>query len=181
MKTTVINIFGAPGSGKSTLAAELYAEMKKQGYSVELVREAIKPWAYEGKKPTVFEQIYITNKQMLEETSLYGKVAYLITDSPIPLGDFYCNYYHKSDALHLLNHSVVKNAFETGLINNHDYDFFIPLNKDTYNTEGRYSSLDQSKEIEKEMLSHVLCLDWAIKLNNPETRCKEALGIICGR
>ena len=39
MKTTVINLIGAPGTGKSTLASELFALMKWQGYDVEIVSE----------------------------------------------------------------------------------------------------------------------------------------------
>ena len=40
--TYIINLIGSPGSGKSTLAALLFGEMKKRGYSVDLVTEYAK-------------------------------------------------------------------------------------------------------------------------------------------
>ena len=40
--TWVINMLSGPGSGKSTLAAELFVEMKKQGYKVEYLQEYAK-------------------------------------------------------------------------------------------------------------------------------------------
>lgn len=177
MKTTVINIYGAPGSGKSTLAAELYAEMKKYGKSVELVREAIKPWAYEGKKPTVFEQIYITNKQMLEETSLYGKVDYLITDSPVALGDFYCQYYHNCDSLKYLWGQTYIEASKRQLVNR-PIEFFIPIDENLFQQEGRYSNLEESKLIQEKMINDVIAMGYTVGLSQTETRCKDALRVI---
>lgn len=155
MKTKVINIYGAPGSGKSTLASELYVWMKQQSYSVELVREEIKDWAWQGKKPSVFEQIYITNRQMLSETNLYGKVEYLITDSPIALGDFYCQYYHQSFALDDLNGEVYQAAVKNDLIDNEfSIDLFVPVDGQIYNEAGRYSSLEEAQKLEQLMLDH---------------------------
>jgi hypothetical protein len=150
MKTTIINIYGGPGSGKSTLAAELYAWMKIQGYSVELVREAIKTWSWAGKKLSVFEQIYITNQQMLLETDLYGKVDYLITDSPIALGAFYCNYYHGSAALDNLNRQIKLEGKIKGLIED-PINFYLPIQDSIYKEEGRYSSLEEAKSIDKKL------------------------------
>lgn len=154
MKTTVINIYGAPGSGKSTLAAELYTWMKQQGYSVELVRECIKRWAWSGHRPTVFEQTYITNEQMLEESSLYGKVEYLITDSPIVLGDFYCKYYHDSDGLYELDDHIYKEAYKRGLITD-CINLYVPIKEEIYKTEGRYSSLEEAKKLDVRMFDYL--------------------------
>jgi deoxyadenosine/deoxycytidine kinase len=155
MKTTVINVFGSPGSGKSTLASELYSWMKKQGYSVELIREEIKEWAWQGKKPTVFEQMFITNKQMLQETSLYGKVEYLITDSPLHLGSFYCNYYHASSSLNELDDNVYAEAYNRQLIKE-PINLYIPLDESIFNPQGRYSNLTETKHIDRLLLNSVL-------------------------
>lgn len=150
MKTTVINIYGAPGSGKSTLAAELYAYMKKEGYSVELTREAIKTWAWAGHRPNVFEQIYITNQQMLLEADLYSKVKYLITDSPIELGAFYCNYYHGSSALDKLTTNVQVEAKTRGLVDQ-SMHIYVPINDTIYKQEGRYSSLEEATLLDEKL------------------------------
>lgn len=177
MKTTVINIYGAPGSGKSTLAAELYAFMKQNGYSVELVREEIKDWAWQGKKPTVFEQIYITNKQMLAETNLYGKVEYLITDSPIYLGDFYNQYYHNCSALKGLEQAKIDQGFKLGVLSKNIIDLYTPIDDSIYKTEGRYSSLEEAKQLDKELLRYLdnkHCMDLRILNGSPCNRYMNA-------
>ena len=92
--TTVINLISGPGSGKSTLAAELYANMKRRHLDVEIVREVAKEWAYEGKKIGPFEQIAIIGEQIKKESSLFGKVNYIVTDSPTLLGAFYFEHNH---------------------------------------------------------------------------------------
>lgn len=49
IKTRVITLWGGPGSGKSTMAAEIYARLKRQLCNVEMVREYVKGWAWEGR------------------------------------------------------------------------------------------------------------------------------------
>ena len=56
-----INLHSGPGSGKSTIAARIFYEFKVKGYSIELVHEYIKKWAYEDRKPKSYDQTYILN------------------------------------------------------------------------------------------------------------------------
>lgn len=178
MKTTIINIYGAPGAGKSTLAAQIYSELSKKGESVELVREVAKSYAWKGIKPTVFEQIFITTEQMLHESSLYGKVKYVVTDSPIDLGHFYCNYYHKSNALINLEAYTSQAAEKRELINK-PINLFVTVCKPFYTEQGRYSSYEESIEIEKELIECIDPLLMRLKiLDLPETRLEKALEVI---
>jgi hypothetical protein len=85
----VINIFGGPGVGKSTVAAELFAEMKKKGYNVELVTEYAKDMVWEGRDNILADQLYILAKQNRRLSRLDGKVDYAITDSPLLFGIIY--------------------------------------------------------------------------------------------
>lgn len=179
MKTTVINIYGAPGSGKSTLAADLYTAMKKDGKSVELVREEIKIWAWTNHKPTVFEQIYITNKQMLMETSLYGKVEYLITDSPLELGDFYCRHYHKCNALSKLTEKIYIEAALLDLIN-YPISLYLPISPEIYSNEGRFSNVYEAQELDKKLRDNIgkFYPTTLTVLNDYKTRLEKALEVI---
>lgn len=87
--TTVLNLFGGPGSGKSTLAAELFSELKKRGSNVELVREYCKNWAWGDRAVNEWDYLYLLGKQSSYESLLYGKVDYLVTDSPFILAGIY--------------------------------------------------------------------------------------------
>lgn len=93
-ETVVINLFGGPNTGKSTLQADLYSYMKKAGYRVEMVREVAKKWAWGKTEITPLDQLNIIGEQIKDESDLYGKVDYIITDSPIMLGAFYMDHNH---------------------------------------------------------------------------------------
>jgi adenylate kinase family enzyme len=88
----VINLFGAPGAGKSTTAAGLFFKMKicESIGSVELVTEFAKDLVYAGRlKELSNNQVYVTAKQYSRMERLREQVDYLITDSPLILGEIY--------------------------------------------------------------------------------------------
>jgi hypothetical protein len=87
--TIVIDMYGGPGTGKSTSAAYVYHQLKIGGYNVELVREYVKDWAWEQRSIGKFDQLYFLGKQSRKESMLYGKVDYIVTDSPILMNMYY--------------------------------------------------------------------------------------------
>jgi len=89
--TKIINLYGGPGTGKSTTAASLYAYMKGLGWSVELVREYAKDVVWSGNTSELVDQMWISANQARRIGIIYGKVDYIITDSPILLGCAYTN------------------------------------------------------------------------------------------
>ena len=95
--TKVINLFGGSGIGKSTVAALLFAHMKMKGLHVELVREYVKLWAWGGRKIRKEDQIYLLGKQSAYESMLYGKVDYIVTDSPVLLAGVYAEWHNGKD------------------------------------------------------------------------------------
>lgn len=89
--STIINLYGGPGTGKSTSAADLFALLKRKGKNAELVREYVKEWAWEKRNISVFDQVYFLGKQSRKESMLYGKVDYIVTDSPVFLSAVYAS------------------------------------------------------------------------------------------
>ncbi len=87
--TLVINFTGAPGAGKSTAAAELFAIMKREYLSAELVTEFAKDLIYAGSAHRLNDQVYIFAEQHHRISRLMGKVDFIITDSPLYLSPFY--------------------------------------------------------------------------------------------
>jgi len=82
----IINFFGGPGIGKSTQSAELFTLMKKNHMDVELTFEYPKIVAWEENYSTIKDQFFITANQHRNISRLYGKVKYILVDSPIILG-----------------------------------------------------------------------------------------------
>lgn len=85
----VINLFAGPGAGKSTLAAGLFYEMKRVNYNVELVTEFAKDLVWEERNKALKNQVYILGEQVHRLERLRGVVDYVVTDSPIILGQIY--------------------------------------------------------------------------------------------
>ncbi|MBR2220721.1 MAG: hypothetical protein IJ975_01110, partial [Clostridia bacterium] len=75
--TKVINIIGAPGVGKSTYAAKLFAEMKAQGFSCELVQEFAKEIVYADNNKLRNDQLIVMGEQYRRTFVLDGKVDYI--------------------------------------------------------------------------------------------------------
>ena len=89
----IINFFCGPGGGKSTQSAELFTLMKKNHMDVELTFEFPKIIAWEENHSAIKDQFYITANQHRNISRLYGKVKYIIVDSPIILGMVYKDLY----------------------------------------------------------------------------------------
>lgn len=89
-KLTVINFFGGPGCGKSTAAAELFSQMKKLNYKVELVHEVAKDYVWEEWSQIFGEQDYIfAHQHRLIRRLTRHDIDYAIVDSSILLSLFY--------------------------------------------------------------------------------------------
>ncbi|TXH49300.1 MAG: hypothetical protein E6Q97_23005 [Desulfurellales bacterium] len=92
-QTLIVELYAGPSSGKSTYAAVLYAQLKEAQISVELAREYVKRWAWEGRAIGSFDEYYVLGKQIHEESSLLGKVAVVVTDRPVLLSTIYASLY----------------------------------------------------------------------------------------
>jgi nicotinamide riboside kinase len=147
--TQIINIIGAAGIGKSTLSSLLFGEMKQRGYNVELVREFVKKWAWDGRKIGEYDQIYLFGKQAFSEFSLYGKVDWIVTDSPVILSAFYDSYYTKDCVIHDSVFKFLDKAQRNGIKH---HNFLLKRFK-KYDPRGRYESEEQIKDVDNSLVS----------------------------
>ena len=89
----VINFFGASGSGKSTNSAGLVYELKKDGFKVELVTEYAKELCITNSAHLLENQFWVTANQYQRLRYLSNELDFVVTDSPIFLGNYYSYKY----------------------------------------------------------------------------------------
>lgn len=152
IKTTVINLFAGPGAGKSTAAAELFFNLKNMGKTVELVREVAKEWAWAGKKIRKIDQLIISAEQFHREASLYGKVEFIITDSPVWIAGAYEERYQGHDLSRPLLEGCMKLALESGVTH---LNYLITRHK-PYEQQGRFESEQQAIEVDRDIEAYLV-------------------------
>lgn len=146
-KTTIINFYGGPGSGKSTSAAFFYYLMKKDGHNVELVREYVKDWAWEKRPMTTYDQIYFLGKQVRRESMLYGKVDWVVTDSPVMMNLYYAQRYCPRQLAEGVRAATLSFYHQAELDDHQHLHVFLKRTK-PYLSEGRYQTEDEAREID---------------------------------
>jgi hypothetical protein len=143
----IINFFGGPGIGKSTQASGLFTEMKKHHMSVEYTYEFPKEVAWEGNVSQLKDQFFITANQHRNISRLYGKVKYIIVDSPIILGLIYKDRYNDKPEYPAMFYDETYDAFILSLFKKYNsLNVFLKRNDETYDQNGRFQDLTESKD-----------------------------------
>lgn len=148
--TIVINAFAGPGAGKTTSCLEIAEKLKKQGFVTEYVQEYAKELVYDNDLTMLdghYEhQFAILNEQMKRINRLYGKVDFIVTDSPILLNNTYLNENKNTEVYSAYSDSVNKLY---GLYNN--FNYFVERDTSAFEKEGRIHNLEQSIAIDNEL------------------------------
>jgi hypothetical protein len=144
--TTIINLFGGAGVGKSTTAALLFAEMKIRGLHVELVREYVKLWAWSGRKVRPEDQLYLLGKQSAYESALYGKVDYIVTDSPVFLAGAYAEWQSGQSGKYV--GIAADNFIELSEKSGNVYKNYLLTREKPYDPRGRWGTASEAEEFD---------------------------------
>ena|SRR5690606_38458718 len=147
--TKVINLFGSPNSGKSTVTGGLFYYLKMDKVHCEMVREYIKNWVWEGRRPNKYDQPYIFGKQLKYESLLYNKVDYIITDSPFILAAYYERIHEKTQIVLPAAQAFMKHANDNGV----EYINFWLDTIPEIDDRGRHHSKEMIEMIAKDMKS----------------------------
>ena len=143
-KTVVINLLGGPGVGKSTAAALIYGEMRRRKWNAELVREFVKEWAWEGRKPSTIGQSIIFGRQLERESLLYGKVDFIVTDSPLLLCAVYNDHYFGNK---IMAPFILKNLQDIKNMGVEQVNFLM-TREAQFSSEGRFEDEETAKKID---------------------------------
>lgn len=177
--TKVVNLLGGSGIGKSTTAAGLYYKMKRKGLHVELVREYVKNWMWEERQIGHYDQIYISAQQAKAEYTLYGKVDWIVTDSPIILAPIYEEYYSPPGTIREYVLKFMKKAETAGV----EHINILLKRGDNFDTRGRRETLDEAIKVDN-LIRKMLKDEKVpfIELDCPEGyRANEILKILDGK
>lgn len=173
MDSLIINFFGGPGIGKSTQSAGLFTEMKKHHMDVELTYEFPKIVAWEENYSAVKDQFYITANQHRNISRLYGKVKYIIVDSPIILGMVYKDRYSKEPEYPAMFYDESFDNFVINLFKKYNsLNILLTRNDETYDENGRFQNLSESKDIDNDIKEKLLSnnlpfVEFSVDSNTP--------------
>jgi tRNA uridine 5-carbamoylmethylation protein Kti12 len=149
--STIINFFGGPGIGKSTQASGLFTNMKKNHMDVELTYEFPKEVTWEGNFSAIKDQFYITANQHRNISRLYGKVEYIIVDSPIVLGSIYRNKYSPDEYPSCFYDKSFDDFIWVLFKKYKSLNILLIRDETNYDENGRFQSLQESKKIDTEI------------------------------
>ena len=147
----IINLFGGPGIGKSSIAAGLTYKLKKDHITCDNPYEFPKTLAWDENYSAISDQLYVLANQHRGIVKSYGKVDYIISDSPILLSLIYKDYYNKERKSSYPS-KLYKSNFDNMILDMHnDYDninILLKRSEGNHNEKERYQNLEQSMEID---------------------------------
>jgi deoxyadenosine/deoxycytidine kinase len=144
----IVNLFGGPGIGKSSIASGLTYKLKKKHITCDNPYEFPKVLAWDENHSAIKDQLYVLANQHRGIVKSFGKVDYIILDSPIILSLVYKSVYKGME----YPATLYGESFDKMVLDIHNqYDTLNILLKRTeggYNEKERYQTLDESKVLD---------------------------------
>ena len=144
----LINLFGGPGIAKSSIAAGVFYKLKKKHISCNNPYEFPKTLAWDNNIPAIKDQLYVFANQHRGIAQSYGKVDYIIIDSPILFSKIYHSYYTEGYPAEFYGDSFHKMILE--LHNKYDnINILLDRADGVHNDEERFQNYEESLMIDK--------------------------------
>lgn len=141
----IVNFFGGPGAGKSKFAAHIFAWLKWENITCELIPEYAKRKTFEESFNVLNNQIYIFGKQYHSIKMVDGKVDVILVDSPIFLSLCYARLFKTNTPT--FDKFILETFNEMNNLN-------IYLTRDGgYDPIGRNQTEEESKKIDDRIYS----------------------------
>lgn len=147
-KTKLINLFCGPGGGKSSIAAGLVYKLKKNHIQCDAPYEFPKLLAWDENHSAIADQLYVLANQHRGIVKSYGKVDYIVMDSPILLSLTYKNYY-KSNSYPANLYGESFDEMILDVFNKYDnINIVLERGNGKHNEKERYQTLSESIELD---------------------------------
>ena len=151
-QTKIINLFGGPGCGKSTIASGIFYELKKKHFSVDIPYEFPKEVFWEQNLSQISDQLFILANQHRGIVRAYGKVDFIILDSPILLSPVYRDNYSNDYPANLYDENF--DEFVLKLFKKYNnINFFLNRPSSDFQKEGRFQDEDGAQEIDDKIIN----------------------------
>ena len=167
--TKIINLFGGPGIGKSSIAAGLTYKLKKQHITCDNPYEFPKLLAWDENHSAIRDQLFVLANQHRGIVKSYGKVDYIILDSPILLSLVYKNVY-KSNQYPATLYGDSFDKMVLDIYNQYEnINILLDRGNSNHNESERYQNLEESRILD-ESIENVLIQNniqyYRIKVNS---------------
>lgn len=140
----VLNFIAGPSAGKSVLAAQTFAQLKIDGYNVELVPEYAKQLVWTGETDALNNQYHIGLMQYKMIKSLEDSVDIVVTDGSLVHGLAY-NILNKDNTSDV---SKTRDAILEWLETHENYFFFVERGNIPYQQDGRLESFSEARDVD---------------------------------
>ena len=145
----LINLFGGPGIGKSSISAGITYKLKKKHISCNNPYEFPKLLAWDKNNEAIKDQLYVLANQHRGIAQSYGKVDYIVIDSPILFSLIYKTYYNTGYPAEFygehFNHLIIDLHKKYDNIN----ILLERTDEGKHNDDERYQNLQESLDIDK--------------------------------
>ena len=149
--TVLINLFGSSSAGKSSLMADLFTALKLKGYTVEMCPEIVKQWAWDGMFPNKYDQYFLMGQEIKQQSRLFGKVDFAISDSPVLQNAFYNWYLNGEDNLYQPSIDYRIMAVQDG----HEFRNFMLFRNKPFESKGRYQTAEEADKIAIKLVDYL--------------------------
>ena len=144
----LINLFGGAGIGKSSIANGITYKLKKKHISCNNPYEFPKRLAWDKNIPAISDQLYVFANQHRGIAECFGKVDYIVIDSPILFSTIYHRYYTQGYPA-----SFYRQPFHDLVIDLHNqYDninILLERGDTVHNNKERFQDYEQAVAIDK--------------------------------
>lgn len=147
--TKIINLFGGPGIGKSSIASGITYKLKKKHITCDNPYEFPKSLAWDNNNEAIKDQLYVLANQHRGIVKSFGKVDYIVLDSPILLSLVYRSMYKGNEYPATLYESEHFDKLVLDIHNQYDcINIVLKRGEGNHNEKERYQTLEESQELD---------------------------------
>jgi len=137
----IINLFGGPGIGKSSIAAGITYKLKKKHITCDNPYEFPKSLAWDENHSAIQDQLYVLANQHRGIVKSFGKVDYIVLDSPILLSLVYRGVYNATEYPSTLYQSEYFDELVLDMHSKYDnINILLQRSEGNHNEKERYQS-----------------------------------------